>query len=348
MKRYASMALPGLILATLLVAIPGAGFAKEIVLATWGGTWGKAIQDKGAAPFKDQSGITVKMISGVSSANMKMIAAQRDNPQVDVVMLTSQDAIRAYQDGLLEPLTAADIPSLKDFPAFGVPKDQSGNVMFAGMWVYPYGIAYRTDKLTKGISCWKDLWDPALKNKVAVSSPKYMNGYFLLMVNHIAGGTPENVDPGIARVKAMGQNLLAVADDSASQQRLLAQGEVWAAPMLSSSALKMIDQGVPAKFVIPCEGVPAGMDAIGLVKKAPHAADAKKFINAYLSAAIIAGVTEQLKVTPVNEKAKISEAHAKIAIDKSKVVPFSDAAIVKNNPAWQEKWNREISPMTKR
>lgn len=348
MKRKVSAAWLGALAAAILTTAPNTGGAKEVVLATWGGTWGKAINDKGATPFKTNSGIAVKMISGVSSANTKMIAAQRDNPQVDVVMLTSQDAIRAYQDGLLEPLTENDVPSLKDFPAFGVPKDASGKVMFAGMWVYPYGLVYRTDKLKKDITCWKDLWDPGLKNKVAVSSPKYMSGYFLLMINHIAGGTPENVKPGIARIKQMGQNLLAVSDDSAGQQRLVAQGEVWASPMLSSSAYKMIEQGVPAKFIVPCEGTPAGMDVIALVKKAPHAADAKKFINAYLSGPIIAKVTEELKVTPVNEKAPISPEHAKFAMDKKKVVPFPDLAIVKHNASWQEIWDREISPMTKR
>ena len=57
------------------------------------------------------------------------------------------------------------------------------------MWMYPYGIAYRTDKVKPEIKCWNDLWDPRLKNKVGVSSPKYMSGYFLLMTNKMAGGT---------------------------------------------------------------------------------------------------------------------------------------------------------------
>jgi len=219
------------------------------------------------------------------------------------------------------------------------------------MWMYPYGIAYRSDKVNPPIKCWSDLWDPRLKNKVGVSSPKYMSGYFLLMTNKLAGGTEANVAPGLSKVKQMGPNLLAVIDDSAAQQRLLAEGEVWAVPMLSSAAYKLSDEGVPVKFVVPCEGTPAGMDVISLVKNAPHAAEAKKFIDFYLSPPIIAKVTEELKITPVNTKAPITPEHAKYTVAKTdldKLVSFSEQAIIKERPAWQDAWDREIAPMTKR
>jgi putative spermidine/putrescine transport system substrate-binding protein len=324
---------------------------REIVLATWGGTWGKAITEQAIAPFEKATGVKVKVISGVSLANMQMVAAQRANPQIDLIMSTSQDAVNAYGDGLLAPLDPKDVPSLANLPEFGVRRDSAGKPMFAGMWIYPYGIAFRTDKVNPEIKCWKDLWNPRLKNKVGVSSPKYMSGYFLLMSNKMAGGTEANVTPGIDSVKTMGPNLLAVIDDSAAQQRLLAQGEVWAVPMLSSAAYKLVDEGVPAKFVIPCEGAPAGLDVISLVKNGPNPADAKKFIDFYISAGTIAAVTNQLKITPVNSQAKITPEHAKYTVSKddwSKLVSFSEQAIIKDRARWQDAWDREIAPMTKR
>ena len=327
------------------------GADKEIVLATWGGTWGKAISEQAIAPFEKATGIKVKVISGVSLANMQMVAAQRANPQIDLIMSTTQDAVNAYGDGLLAPLDVKEEPSLAGLPDFGVRRDPGGKVMFAGMWMYPYGIAYRSDKVKPEIKCWKDLWDPRLKNKVGVSSPKYMSGYFLLMTNKIAGGTEANVKPGLDRIKTMGPNLLAVIDDSAAQQRLLAEGEVWAVPMLSSAAYKLIDDGLPAKFVIPCEGAPAGMDVISLVKNAPHAADAKKFIDFYLSPPTISAVTAELKITPVNSQAKIGPEHAKYTVSKQdidRLVSFSEQAINKERPSWQDAWDREIAPMTRR
>jgi len=339
------------LVASALTGATATAAEKEIVLATWGGTWGKAITERAIQPFEKATGIKIKVISGVSLANMQMVAAQRANPQIDLIMSTVQDAVNAHNDGLLVSLDPTEIPSLASLPDFGYRRDASGKPMFAGMWIYPYGIAYRTDKVNPEIKCWKDLWEPRFKNKVGVSSPKYMSGYFLLMANKIAGGTEANVKPGIGWIKQMGTNLLAVIDDSAAQQRLLAQGEVWAVPMLSSAAYKLIDEGVPAKFVIPCEGAPAGLDVISLVKNAPHSAEAKKFIEFYISAPTITAVTEQLKITPVNAKAQLTSEHAKYTVSKTdfgKMVTFSEQAIIKDRAAWQDAWDREIAPMTKR
>jgi putative spermidine/putrescine transport system substrate-binding protein len=339
------------VLAATLVLAPATADAKEIVLATWGGTWGKAIAEQAIAPFEKATGVTVKVISGVSLANIQMIAAQRASPKIDLVMATTLDATTAYEDGLLAPLDPKEIPSLASLPDNGLRRDKSGAVMYAGMWLYPYGIVYRTDKVKNDIQCWKDLWRPDLKNKVGVSSPKYMNSFFLLMANKLAGGNEADVAPGLKMVKGMGPNLVAVVDDSAGQQRLLAQEEIWAVPMLSSAAHKMIDEGVPAKFVVPCEGAPTGMDVIALVKNAPNPADAKKFIDFYVSPQTIANVTRELKITPVNRNAKLTPEHAKYTVndaDLAKLISFSEQATAQNRAKWQDAWDREIAPMTRR
>ncbi|HVZ45599.1 MAG TPA: extracellular solute-binding protein [Ramlibacter sp.] len=325
--------------------------ASEIVLATWGGTWGKAIAEQAIAPFEKATGVTVRVISGVSLGNIQMIAAQRAAPKIDLVMATTSDAATAYGDGLLAPLDPKEIPSLAQLPESGVRRDRNGAAMFAGMWVYPYGIIYRTDKVKDAIKCWKDLWRPDLKNRVGVSSPKYMNSYFLLMANKLAGGSEADVAPGLEMVKKMGSNLVAVVDDSAGQQRMLGQGEVWAVPMVSSAAYKLIDEGVPAKFVIPCEGAPAGMDVVALVKNGPNPSDAKKFIDFYLRADTIANVTRELKITPVNRHAKLTPEHAKYTVsdeDFRRLVTFSEPAIAAGRAKWQDAWDREIAPMTRR
>ncbi|WP_397475861.1 PotD/PotF family extracellular solute-binding protein [Pusillimonas sp.] len=346
------MKLKKIMLATALFAsVMGAANSREIVLATWGGTWGKAIVEQAIEPFEKKTGVKVKVISGVSLANVQMISAQRAQPKIDLVMLTAGDGITAYQDGLLAPLDKNEIPVLATLPQGGIPQDSEGRSMFAGMWLYPYGIVYRTDRVKTDITCWKDLWREDLRNKVGVSSPKYMNGFFLLMMNKLAGGNEQDVRPGLEQVKTLGRNLVAVVDDSAGQQRLLAQQELWAVPMVSSAAYKMIDEGVPARFVIPCEGAPASMDIIALVQDGPNPADAAKFIDFYLSPEIIANVTRELKITPVNRAAKITAEHAKYTLTDEEfdsLVRFDDQAIVDNRAKWQDAWDREIAPMTRR
>jgi putative spermidine/putrescine transport system substrate-binding protein len=266
-------------------------------------------------------------------------------------MATSQDEVRAYNDGLLDSVDTKDVPNLAAIPAFGLRHDAQGRTMGAGMWVYPYGIAYRTDQNLPELKCWKDLWNPGFKDKVGVSSPRYMNGYFLLTINRIAGGTEANVQPGLDRIHQMGGNLLAVLDDSATQQRLLASGEVSAVPMISSSAYKLMDSGAPVRFVIPCEGAPAGLDTLSLVKNAPHKDAALKFMNFYTSAKIIGAVAAELQVMPVNDQVKTPGTPPKYALSKSdmaKLMTFDDQSVVRNQDVWTAAWDREIAPMTKR
>lgn len=339
----------------LALLIARAAFAadagREIVLATWGGSWGKAIAEHAIAPFEKATGVKVKVIAGISSANMQIVAAQRANPRIDLIMSVAQDAVVASADGLTVPLDPREIPNMTQIVDAGIRRNAAGQPLFAGMWVYPYGIAYRSDKIPAGLKCWKDLWQASLKNKVAISSPKYMNGYFLLMINRIAGGKEADVTPGLAQIRKLGANLVAVADESAGQQRLLAEGEVWAAPMLSSPAYKLADDGLPVAFVLPCEGAPAGLDVLSLVKNSPNPVDAKKFIDFYTSPETAAALARELKVTPVNRLAKVTPEHAKYTVserDFAKLVSFEEAATVKGRAAWQDAWDREISPMTRR
>ncbi len=224
-------------------------------------------------------------------------------------------------------------------------------MIFAGMWMYPMGILYRTDKITWPITSWWDLWDPRLKNKVAVTSPKYANAHFLAIVNKLSGGTEDNVDPGFAKIKSLGQNLLVDVADDVTPQRLVAQGEIWAVPMLSGSAFKVIEQGVPAAFVIPQEGAPVGMDVIALVKGAPHPAEAKKFINYVIGAESLTKTCEALKLTPLNRNVRVSPEAAKrlpSPEEMKRLVVFDEEAINRNKAAWLERWSKDIAPMTSR
>ena len=90
---------PLALLATVLaVGAASSVNAQEVTIATWGGSYGKAIQEAVATPFEKATGVKVKMIAGVSLSNMQMIAAQKANPQVDIITLTTQDATRAYAE----------------------------------------------------------------------------------------------------------------------------------------------------------------------------------------------------------------------------------------------------------
>jgi spermidine/putrescine-binding protein len=354
MTRFGGRATAPLLTVLVCVAAMAAAAtpaaAQEIVMATWGGAWGKAFQESMIEPFEKTTGMKVRVISGVSSTNLATIIAQKDKPQVDVITMVQGDGLAAWQRGVTEALDPRDIPAMNDLSEVALRRDH-GQIVYAGMWTYPMGIIYRTDKITWPLKSWADLWDPRLKNKVGVTSPKYSNAYFLAMINRLAGGNESNADPGFAKIKTLGPNLLVDVADDVTPGRLLAQGEIWAVPMLSGTAYKVIEQGVPAKFVIPEEGAPAGVDVVALVKGAPHAADAKRFINYVIGQESLTKTCEILKLTPLNRKVTLSPETAKrvVAADEMKrLVVLDEEAINRNKADWLERWSKEISPMTSR
>jgi putative spermidine/putrescine transport system substrate-binding protein len=326
----------------------GASADSQVVMATWGGFVGDLFKQSIGEPFTAQTGVKLKEIAGSSRSNYEMVKAQAKHPQIDVITLASTDAKRAYDEGLLEGLDPKVFTNLNVGKDPAVQLDSKGLAAYGPLYVYPYGILYRTDKVSKPITKWADLWNPELKGKVGVSSPKWMLGYFLLAINKIAGGNESNVQPGIDKIKALGDNLVAVLDDDTSQIRAIAQGEVWAVPALASTAQKAIDQGVPAKFVIPEDGAPAGMDVIALVKNAPHPEDAAKFVNYSLSTESLAKTVAGMKLTPTNPAVKLDAEAAKYALsdeDRKRLVFFDDGAIIRDSSKWIEMWDREIASM---
>jgi putative spermidine/putrescine transport system substrate-binding protein len=338
--------------AALLIGATEHSYAdSQVVMATWGGFVGQLFKDSMADPFAKKTGVTVDMLAGMSLSNYQRMMAERKHPQIDVITLTSTDAQRAYDQGLTEGLDPKEIPNLKVGKDVGIHLDAKGLAPFGPLYMYPYGIIYRTDKVPFPITKWTDLWDPRLKNKVGVNSPRFMLGYFLLSINRIAGGNEADIRPGIAKIKSLGPNLVAVLDDDNSQVQALTDGEIWVEPSMESHAAKIIGDGVPAKFVFPADGTPAGMDVIALVKGAPHRKEALAFINYALSLEALGKLDSGMKVTPTNPDVQLTPEAAKFAVtdaQRKQLIFFDDGAITRNRAQWLETWDREIAPMIAR
>jgi putative spermidine/putrescine transport system substrate-binding protein len=116
------------------------------------------------------------------------------------------------------------------------------------------------------------------------------------------------------------------------------------------AALKVIEQGVRVDFVIPKEGAPAYLNVIAMTKGAPHAAEARKFINEarkfinyVIGAESPTKTCEILKLAPLNRKVRLSPETSKVVLtgDQMKqLVVFNEDAINRNKQAWFERWSR--------
>ena len=177
-----------------------------------------------------------------------------------------------------------------------------------------------------------------------------MSGYFLLMTNKLAGGTEANVKPGLDRIVQMGPNLLAVIDDSAAQAAILAEGEVWAVSMLSSAAYKLIDDGVPPSSSSHArERQPHRRD---IPREERAACSERAEVHQFLHQSGNDRASDRATQDHASQRQGADHArHAKYTVSKAdldKLVHFNENAIIKDRPQWQEAWDKEIAPMTKR
>ena len=343
------------IAALILAAIISSGFAakvhaaEDLIIATWGGSWADIFNATMNDPFTAETGIKTKIIPGVSMTNYKLIAAQRDNPQVDIVIIAGERANVAARQGLFEPFTEREVPNIKNILPAKNFETSDGKYLYAGVWGDSVILAYRHDLVPFEITRWLDLWDSRMKGKVGITSPKIQEGRFLLMINQIMGGDENNVDPGFKKIKELGDNLVMVADTDAEQMRALAQGEIWAVPMQMASAVQAIADGVPLKWVAPAEGATTTDALVAIVKGAPHMDAAKQYVNFILSHEIVKSSAVATSQSPLlHTPGKISPEAEKFtlqAADMNKLMNFDYAAITANIGDWLERWQREISPL---
>lgn len=326
--------------------------AAEITMATWGGIYGDTFKKVLAEPFEKETGIKVNLIYGNSLSNYQKLVAQKQKPQIDIVTLGSDVATQGFQDGLFQVLDPKEFPQVNLEKDKGVRYVEGKQLPFLPFFLLSYGIFYRTDLVPFEITSWKDLWDPRLKNKVGVSSPRHAGGAFLLMMNKLAGGTEDNIAPGLAKIKTLDKNLLLVADGDAQQVQLITQGEVWAQTVVSGAVSGPIEKGLKARYVVPKEGAVGILDVLGLVKNAPNSEDAKKFMRYALAPERLELIVNALHVMPTNPDVPISDKVVSIVggtrDDLNKLVFFDEKAQTQNRAKWIEAWDKEILPMTKR
>ncbi|MDB5846914.1 MAG: spermidine/putrescine transporter, substrate-binding protein, partial [Rhodoferax sp.] len=160
-RRHFSRALAAASAST--IALPGwlhaQGKGKEIVVGGAGSH--KAFLDPLIPVFERQTGCKLLFEGTRSLINLEKMVNNRAKPYMSVVLMDDPVMIPAVKEGVLEKLTAADIPSLARLKA--------GTVHMDGMWANYMqsmtGVAFNTAKL-KQVPSYTALWEPAYKGKL--------------------------------------------------------------------------------------------------------------------------------------------------------------------------------------
>lgn len=301
-------------LATLAMAPAGAQQRFDGVtvrVATFGGGWDKAVHKYAGYKFEELGG-KVEYVTAPPRENLaKLIAAKGRPAPFDVVEMGDLTWVDTYDGGFLQKINLANIPNTKDLL-----KTQFDEWKVAS-WVTQEGIVVNAEKFKEnGIPIpvrYRDLLHPKLQGKLALLDISTAGAAQLLVGATLdAGGTQENVDPGLKFVKDA--NPLQFWKVGAQAVTLMKANDIWAATMHAGFAVQMKRAGLPVTFVHPRIGADRrGLlkeGWLGVVKGTPQPRAAEFFINEYISTAAQHGLALERGIVPVNGAAR-----AKLADD---------------------------------
>jgi putative spermidine/putrescine transport system substrate-binding protein len=238
----------GAALATL--AGPGprdARAASELRILFPGGTWQEWYNTTFVRPFEQTSGTKAVWKLGLSFE--PLVIAQRKRPQWDLIHQNQNTSSQLGALGAVLEYSEARFPAIKDIhPAFRYP-------FLVGKVHTPYGLAVNTKRIKRPITKWADMWDPAFAGKVAFPSWEWMGQEVFHAINTIDGGAPDNIDPGITKLKDLyKKNKASTINNVEHTHQLLLAEEVWICPHFGARVEKAAAAGAPVEFVIPEEG----------------------------------------------------------------------------------------------
>ena len=333
--------------AASLVAIAHHASAQEtLTINSFGGAYEKIHRELVITPFEEMHNVKVEVVTAYSADTLAQLRAQRDNPQFDVAHFSGGLEHAAAAEGLLSPIEANELSNynqMYDFAVAGLDRGIGPTYSTAVI-----GLLYNTEQVSEAPKSWKEIANPAYQNHVlltdAASNTYGMLGF--LMVNQVAGGNLDNIQPGLDFIKGILPTSTVVSKSPEIQQNF-AQGHAWIAPYAQDYAHTLTKAGLPIKFVQPEEGGVLAPITVNLVAGTKKRDLALKFIDFSIRAEASKGWAEALRYTPTNKEAKLSNEVASQVVygedDVAKLNTFDANAIAEKRAGWNEAWSRAIA-----
>lgn len=297
------------------------------------------------APFKEKCGCEIVVETGNNADRIAKLDARRNNPVVDLVLLSDFGMLEAARKGLVQPLDYGQLKNYSQIYPFA--RNPIGGNYAVGYTIYSVGLVYRSDK-TRAPQSWKDLWSPELKGRLALPDVSTTQGPLALQMADLAwGGKGDDYATGMQKITAIKNNVVTFSKNSAQLSSLFAQDEIWAAPVARFTWSQLLKTGMPLKWAIPAEGQAAGMNVMGIVSQSKNADLAYQLIDFWLSKEVQTALAMDLVDSPVNQQVVLPKDKAEFntyGAEQIRSLKFvKPELILKQRSNWIAQWNKAIS-----
>ena len=288
----------------------------------------------------------VVVLEGATLSNMAALRATQANPIYSAMCMDDVGITQAKAEGLLAPLTPADVPNLANV----IPRFVLEGGYGVGFAVSSAGLFIATDRI-KPFQTYEELWEPRFRKRYLMMSPQFTQSLFMLMVAAaLATGKPLKeaqyvADQGWDKLAALKPNVLTFYTNE-SMVMQLPQGQADVGGMEYSKAITpYTSRGVPVAMTYPKEGAFTGINSVGLPKNAPNRELGCAFINRMLDAEVQAQLSEATvtapSITGVKIKPELAQYLAYPAAKMEDMNLFTPdwSNVISKRPKWVEKYN---------
>lgn len=240
--------------------------STEVNLYAWSEYIPQALLDG----FTQKTGIKVNY--DTYSSNEELLAKlQAGASGYDVIIPSDYIVSVMIKQSLLEPL---DTSKLSNFKNIG---DAYKNLEYdpGNKYTVPYQwgsscLVVDTSKVTRPITKWADLWDPAFKGKVVLlDDEREVLGMVLSVLGYDKNSTSQaELDAAKAKFSELMPNVKLF--DSDSPKTALLAGEVWLGQTWNGEASIAHGENPNIAYIFPEEGCTIWYDNLAIPKGAPH------------------------------------------------------------------------------
>lgn len=296
------IAVSAILLVTIsrLNASQGYSGGNTLTVYNWGDYVDPAVIDE----FEKETGITV-VYETFDSNEAMMTKIQQGGTSYDVAVPSEYTIEKMKEEDLLLPIDHSKIPNLKNIDSrfMDLPFDPENKYSVPYFWG-TVGIVYNTKQID-GIEfdSWEDLWDPSLKNKIAlIDGAREIVGMGLNSLHYSLNDTdPEHLQEAYDKLVSLKPNVRALLGDE--NKLLMASGEVSIGITWSGDASEIMAENEDLDYVVPEEGSNLWFDNMVIPKTAKNIDAAHEFINFMLDPKVAAQNTEYVSYSTPNKEA---------------------------------------------
>lgn len=289
--------------------------------------------------FKEATGYDVKVVSGNSAEIMSRIAAEKGNPQWDVVWIDSMyDVYNLAGDGeLMTDFEPENAVNLTDFSKTLVPENKCmypTDIHAAGVLVYRNDVWSEAD----APKTFADLTDEKYKDQVGmadpgVAAPAYpLAAYFMDTLG---------LEAGEEYFTTLFDHGLKVFPKNPQVVQALAGGDISIAMLQETNAYDMVASGEPITIIWPEDGAPGSTRVAAISAQSEQPEIAKMFVNFLLDAK-----TQQALVDTGDEgyfEPSVNGVNAKAERDPNAKLAVADEVFGAENEADIKAWFADMS-----